>query len=125
MGKSALSTNQEGLARWALILIIVLSVLVVGGVGYYIGWNRAEDQAKSKYSKQTQELQQELDKAKQSATTKVTAGQEKVAEGQQTVESLSAENTQLKSTIETQNQKIADLEKQLEDAQKPTGTTNQ
>lgn len=109
MRHTPMSRNADGLTRPWIILIIVLSVLVVGGVGYSIGQNQAEQDAQAKYDRQVKSLEDEADKAK----TVVSAGSE---QNQQTVESLEAENAQLKTKVSEQEQKIADLEKQLEEA---------
>ncbi len=116
MKKKSLLRNSDGLARAWIILIIVLSVLVVGGIGYAWGRNNAQADAKAKYDQQVQTLQQDLNTAKAAVNTGA-------QQGQQTVEQLQAENAQLKKTVDEQKQKITDLEKQLEEAQSapPTG----
>jgi peptidoglycan hydrolase CwlO-like protein len=112
--------NETGLGKPLIIVLVVLAVLAVGGVGYLMGSNAAEADAKAKYDQQVQGLQKELDEAKTEVGEDVQEGQEAVAEGQQTLESLQAENAELKNTIAAQNQKIADLEKQLQDANSTT-----
>lgn len=115
--KTNLRTNNEGLGRPWMILIIVLSVLVVGGIGYMIGQNQAESDAKARLDEETQSLQQQLDEAKNVAT-------DQVQEGEQTEAELESENTQLKSQIEDLEDEIDDLEQELEDAQSNNNTTN-
>jgi peptidoglycan hydrolase CwlO-like protein len=115
-----LNKNAEGLGKPVLIILIVLAALVVGGIGYTMGKNKAEDDARAKYDQQVQTLQADLNEATAAASEELQEGQEAVTEGQQTLESLQTENAQLKTTIEEQNAKIADLEQQLEDAQDTT-----
>jgi len=112
-----LRNNSDGLGRPWIILIIVLSVLVVGGVGYGIGHNQAEQDAKAKYDQQVKSLEEEADKAKAVVST----GSE---QNQQTVESLQTEVTTLNAKVAEQEKKIADLEKQLEEANTDSSTDN-
>ncbi len=102
--------NKKGKSLWVKILLILV-ILVIGGIiGYSIGKSHAEDEAQANLQQQVSSLQQQLDLAKKGVNNEV-------QEGQQSLESLQTENATLKSTIEKQNQKIADLEKQLEEAQ--------
>lgn len=107
--------SEDGLAKPVLILIIVLAVLVVGGVGYVIGQNKAESDTQAKINEQTQSLQQQLDDAKAEAAPKV-------EDGQDSIEALQTQNAELDATVAEQAQKIADLEKQLEEANDTTPT---
>lgn len=114
---SEVSSGAPSKSNNKLVVIGIIALLIGGIAGYFIGVNVTED-------KQQQEiltLQLELEQAKSGASDELEEGQEAIAEGQQTLESLQAENASLKETIEQQNQKIADLEQQLENAQ---GTEN-
>jgi peptidoglycan hydrolase CwlO-like protein len=103
-----------------------VGMLLFGGVlGYLIGKNVTESEIQKKYDQQVQELTEEVEDAKQGISGDVEQGQAAIAEGQQTLESLQAENTTLKSTIDKQAQKIAELEQQLEEAQGSSTPTNQ
>lgn len=104
--------------KW--IVFIVLALLLGGVLGYAYGSNSTESELKTKYAAQIKQLEEDVDKAKESASGTVEEGQAAVAEGQQTLESLQTENAQLKSTIDAQTKKIADLEKQLAEAKKTT-----
>ncbi len=116
---SEISSNTSSLSKNKLIIIAV-AVLLVGGIaGYFIGVNTTEDKQQEELSS----LQQELEQARTGASDEIQEGQEAITEGQQTLESLQAENASLKATIEQQNQKIADLEQQLEEAGSATPPT--
>lgn len=100
---------------WLKVLLIVLAVAAAGGLGYYLGYNKGEADSQTKLEAQVSSLQQQVDAAKENVSENVEEGQEAVAEGQKSVQALQAENEQLKA-------KVADLEKQLEEAQSGTGT---
>lgn len=118
MGRKSVRHNADGIGKPWLILIIVLAVIAVGAAGYFLGKNTAEDDAKAMYTEQIQSLKQDLDEAKDT----VSSG---VEEGQDTVESLQAENAELEAKVQEQEAKIADLEKQLEDANSNNTTNTQ
>lgn len=113
MGRKSILNNSDGIGKPLLILIIVMSVLAVGSVGYLIGKNNAEADAKTKYEQQVKSLQGELDEAKST----VSGG---VEQGQQTLESLQAENEELKTKVAEQAKEIEDLKHQLEEAEADT-----
>lgn len=108
-----------------LILSILLALVLAGVGGYYIGAKKTENDLNAKHQQQVSQLQTELSAAKANASGTVQEGKDAITSGQDTIASLQAENATLKATIDQQNKKIADLEKQLEEAQGSTGgTTN-
>lgn len=118
-------TTTEGKRKltsktWFKVLLIVILVIAFGGLGYYFGYEKAKTDTRNELNARIELLEDDLDAAKKAAGSELLEGQEAVQEGQQTLQELQTENTQLKSTIEQQNQKIAELEKQLEDAQSET-----
>ncbi len=108
--------------KW--ILFIVLALVIGGAAGFVIGQDLKESEMKDQYGTQIEALEDEVEDAKIRAGDTLEDGQEAVTEGQQTLESLQAENATLKTTIEEQNAKIADLEKQLQEAQGSGTPTN-
>jgi len=110
---------------WKKILLVAL-ILVAGGVaGYYIGVSAAESDAKKKYDQQTQQLEEALNETKDSVSGTIEDGQNAFTELEQTLESVQAENAELKATIDQLKQQIEDLEDQLEDAQNSETPTDE
>lgn len=116
MKNNDLPGNEKGITRPVLILLIIIGLLVAGGIGYTMGANAAQSDLEAKVDERVQDLQQELDEAKTVINNELDESQESIEEGQQTLESLQAENAELKTTIQQQTQKIAELEEQLEEA---------
>jgi peptidoglycan hydrolase CwlO-like protein len=106
MAEINLRSDQDGLGRVWLILIIIVSVIIVGCIGYGIGKNQAESSAKKAYDQKVESLQKELDEAKQDVSSDVENGQE-------AVKSLQEEKNRLEEQVAEQQKKIDQLEDQL------------
>ncbi len=111
-------STKKVVTRAACIILVI--VALVGG--YVYGSNKATSDAEKELQQKVTSLQNDLNKATAAVGNEVQEGQQDIAEGQQTVEALKSENAALKQTISQQNQKIADLEKQLEEAKKANAT---
>lgn len=109
-------SDQTSNNKWKLVLLIALFTILGVLGGYVYGSNKTESDLKKQYAAQIKDLEDDVSDAKKNASGSITEGQEAVNEGQQTIETLQAENASLKATIEDQNKKITDLEKQLEEA---------
>jgi len=110
--------------KW--ILGIVVALLIGGIVGYSVGTSMAESSAESQYSAKITQLESDLKEAKAGVTSKIEAGKDAIAEGQDTLESVQAENAKLQATITELEADIAALEKQLKEAlaDNPPASTN-
>ncbi len=110
--------------KW--ILGIVVALLIGGIVGYFVGTSMAESSAESQYSAKITQLESDLKEAKAGVTSKIEAGKDAIAEGQDTLESVQAENAKLQATITELEADIAALEKQLKEAlaDNPPASTN-
>jgi predicted nuclease with TOPRIM domain len=116
------STKSSKKNPWKTVLLVIGILLAGGAAGYYIGTNNAESDLQKKYDEQVQKLQDELDDARQNVSGTLEESQDALTEGQQTLESVQADNAALQATIDQQKQQIADLEKQLADAQSDNST---
>jgi len=111
-----------------LIIFSTVALLVGGLGGWYIGQSMKESELMDKYTQQLAKFGLTVNEAQEIAADAASQNQTVLVQNQTTIDSLTAENAQLKSTIQTQQAKIADLEKQLAEAQKedttPTTPTN-
>jgi len=108
-----------------IIIFSAVALLVGGGLGYYLGSTMKESELTDKYTQQLAKFGLTVNEAQEIATDAANQSQATQASNQQTIETLKAENAQLKTTIQTQQTKIADLEKQLEEANKSDTNTPQ
>lgn len=125
IAKTTKSTSNKNKKNTKWILFIIAAFFVGGVLGYFVGGNVKETQIREQYDQEVSKIQAEAANAKDDVSSGLKEGQATVSEGQQTIESLQAENATLRSTIETQNAKIADLEKQLEEAQNSEDSSDQ
>ncbi len=95
------------------VLLIIIALAAGGWAGYAYGKNTTKDDATKALNQKVSSLESDLTKAKAAVGSEV-------QEGQQSAESLQAENTALKQTVSDQQKKITDLEKQLEAAKNST-----
>lgn len=116
--KDSVAKDKKVVSRTVCVLLAVLALIIGGLGGYAYGNNTATTEAQKQQQQEAAALENDVNKAK------AAVGNE-AQEGKQTVESLQAENAALKTTIEQQNAKIADLQKQLEEAKKVESTTPQ
>lgn len=98
----------------SVFVVSLILVLLLGALGgYAIGSKLKEDELTQKYTTQINELSENADKAK-------TTVSDNADQNQQTIDALEAENAAQKTTIDQLNQKIAELEKELEAEDTPT-----
>ncbi len=116
-GQEAGSKNKKVVSQTVTILLIIITLILGGLAGYAYGKESATTDAEKELQQQVSSLEAELSLAKAAAGDEI---EEDITEGQQTVEALQSENAALKQTIADQNQKIADLEQQLEGANTET-----
>lgn len=108
------TSKKKTVSQVVCILIALLAVILGGLAGYAYGTNTAKADTEAEYQQKASSLEDDLDSAKSSVTAQSEADQ-------QSIESLQSENTALKQTIEGLNKQIADLEKQLEEANNSPG----
>ncbi len=114
--KKTKSSSKKVVSRTVCILLVILALICGGLAGYAYGQNNAKSDAEKALQQKVNSLESDLSKAKTAVGSEVQEGQQDVAESQQTAEALKTENAALKQTISDQQKKIADLEKQLEEA---------
>ncbi len=112
--KKTKSQAKKVVSRTVCILLVVIALVGGGLAGYAYGRNTAKADTEKALNQKISSLESDLGKAKAAVGNEVQEGQQDLAEGQQTVESLQSENAALKQTISDQNKKIADLENQLD-----------
>jgi uncharacterized protein HemX len=108
--------GKKVVSRSVCILLTVLALVLGGLAGYAYGKSVATTDSEEALQQRVSSLEDDLDQAKAAANNKVQDSEEDSAQDQETIDALKSENATLKQTITDQNEKIADLQRQLDEA---------